>query len=57
MSKRILYLQSKFNDFLQTYLIIVITHLLLMFVNEDFFFQEYIEMKLKIFFKIPEQFF
>ena len=57
MSKWLLYLQSKFNDFLQTYLIIVITHLLLMFVNEDFFFQEYIEMKLKIFFKIPEQFF
>ena len=57
MSKRVLSLQSKFDKLLQTYLIFLITHLLLIFVNEEIFFQEYIEMELKIFFIIFEEFF
>ena len=50
-------LQSKFNKFLQTYFIFLITHLLVIFVNEDIFFPEYIQMELKIFFIIFEEFF
>ena len=57
MSKRVLSLQSKFDKLLQTYLIFLITHLFLIFVNEEIFFQEYIEMELKIFFIIFEEFF
>ena len=41
MPKQMLYLQSKLNEFLQTYLIILITHLLLIFLNEDFFLRIY----------------
>ena len=57
MTKRILSLQSKFNKFLQTCLILLITHLFLIFANEEIFFQEYMEMDLKIFFIIFEKFF
>ena len=41
--------------FLQTYLIFLITHLFLIFVNEGIFFQEHIEMELKIVFLIFEE--
>ena len=57
MTKQILSLQSKFNQFLQTYLIFLITYLFLIFANEEIFFQEYMEMDLKIFFIIFEKFF
>ena len=58
MPKPILSSQFKFNKFLQTYLIFLITHLFLIFVNEEtFFFQEFIETELKTFFIIFEEFF
>ena len=57
MPKRILSLQYKFNKFLQTYIIFLIAHLFAIFVNQEFFFQRNIEMELKIFFIILEEWF
>ena len=48
--------KSKFNKFLQTYIIFLITHLFLIFFNKDIFFQENIEMELKIFLIVLEEF-
>ena len=56
MPKRVLSLQSKFNEFLQTYLIFFIRHLFLISFNEEIFVQQYIEMELKIFFIILQDF-
>ena len=56
MPKRVLSLQSKFNEFLQTYLIFFIRHLFLISFNEEIFVQQYIEMELKIFFIVLQDF-
>ena len=56
MPKRVLSLQSKFNEFLQTYLIFFIRHFFLFSFNEEIFVQQYIEMELKIFFIILQDF-
>ena len=40
MPKRILSSQSKFNKFLQTYIIFLIKQLFVKFVNEEFFFSK-----------------
>ena len=54
MSKRILSLQYKFDKFLQTYIIFLITYLFAMFVNEEFLFLK-IGLELKMFFIIFEE--
>ena len=56
MPKRVLSLQSKFNEFLQTYLTFFIRHLFLISFNEEIFVQQYIEMELKIFFIVLQDF-
>ena len=56
MPKRIISLQCKFNKFLQTYIIFLITHLFVIFVNKEII-QKYIKMELKIFFIIFEEWF
>ena len=55
MPKQILSLKSKFNDFLQTYIIFLMTRLFVIFIKEDIFLQEYMEMELKTFFIIFEE--
>ena len=55
MPKQILSLKSKFNDFLQTFIIFLMTRLFVIFIKEDIFLQEYMEMELKIFFIIFEE--
>ena len=40
MPKRILSLQSKFNKFLQKYIILLTTHFFVIFVNEELFFKK-----------------
>ena len=52
MPKQILSLKSKFNDFLQTYIIFLMMRLFVIFIKEDIFLQE---MELKIFFIIFEE--
>ena len=46
-------LTTKFNRFLQIFFLI--THLFVIFVNDEIFFQKYIEMELKMFFIVFEE--
>ena len=55
MPKRILSLQFIFGKILQTFIIFLITYLFVIFVQEEFFNQEYIEMELKMFSIILEE--